>query len=221
MFPQALFTPCLQKQSWKNPPRIWDSRSGWKHFQRITDPSCLGLTPRIDRPTSKCQTFSIILKETDPKWSEEEIASELAQQINIQKDELTIKLFIKKDGKILNTIKAGFTTTEVQQRAIATGQFISNQFFRLKEIINEELSVTRCFKCQKFDHRSSSCKRTTKCRKCTQPHSTRDCQTPNNEAICAKGDENYRLAVVQSSYKLLTKFTKADLWHHRNQCRRN
>ena len=42
-----------------------------------------------------------------------------------------------------------------------------------------------------------------------------------NEAICAMCDENYRLAVVQSSYKLLKKFTKADLWHHRNQCRRN
>ena len=135
----------------------------------------------MDRSKGKDQTSSIILKETDTNWSEEEMTSELAQQLNIQKDELTEKRFIKKDGKILNTIKADFTTTEVQQRAIATGQFIVNQFFRLKEIINEELSVTRCFNCQKFGHRSSSCKRTTKCRKCTQPHSTRDCQTPINE----------------------------------------
>ena len=46
----------------------------------------------------------------DPNWSEKDIALKLAQQLNFQEDELTIKRFIKKDGKILITVKADFTT---------------------------------------------------------------------------------------------------------------
>ena len=62
----------------------------------------------------------------DPNWSKEDKASHLAQQLNIQKDELTKERFIKKDGKFLNTVEADFTTKKVQQRAIPTELFIAN-----------------------------------------------------------------------------------------------
>ena len=53
------------------------------------NPSSVGVNTRVDRSKGKYQTSSIILKETDTHWSEEEMTSELAQQLNIQKDELT------------------------------------------------------------------------------------------------------------------------------------
>ena len=71
-----------------------------KNISANWNPSCLRVNIEMDRPKGKYQTTSIISKEMDPNWTKEDIPMELAQRLNIQKDELTIKRFIKKDGKI-------------------------------------------------------------------------------------------------------------------------
>lgn len=42
--------------------------------------------------------------------------------------------------------------------------------------INEYIHVTRCFKCQKYNHKAVDCLDTPKCARCSKDHSTIDCR---------------------------------------------
>lgn len=60
-------------------------------------------------------------------------------------------------------------------------------------VIYEDLSVTRCFNCQGFNHKNSTCKSRRACKICSGEHDSSDCQDKIKKCInCVTANSSYR-----------------------------
>ena len=77
-----------------------------------------------------------------------------------------------------------FISPEDADYAIERG-IILNHTMHVAVLHNHQYMITQCFKCQKYGHISTNCRRETKCGRCAGDHSTQACDRETNTPKCA------------------------------------
>ncbi len=59
------------------------------------------------------------------------------------------------------------------------------------EYFEKECRIKQCFKCQRYDHVSKTCRNSKKCEQCAQKHSTKDCRIAIDHRSCANCENKH------------------------------
>ena len=84
------------------------------------------------------------------------------------------------------------------ERAITNGIFLTDQYFRTNEFIEEErIEIFRCYNCQNFRLIAKTCKSAPKCGKCAGNHSTETVTQKNPHVQTANQDTLQTIPTVK------------------------
>ena len=153
-----------------------------KEIEEAWNSTFLGTEATCRRPRKLQKNHSVIIRDVlkEDVFTDSEMTA-LLQDIF---PDATARRFVKKDKSILNIVKIDFPNRNDMERAITSGNFRNDQYFRGNEFIEEERTpIVRCYNCQNFGHIAKTCMSAPNCGKCTGKHSTVDCNP--EEPACA------------------------------------
>jgi len=142
-------------------------------LQKMTLRSGVSLRQTKD-PTSRDNNFVIILG-VNPTIDDKDISNELQR---------SCKRIVsaKQRGAATWKVKLQCNSKEEKRSLLSSGISIGLTRFKVTDYTTKQ-GVLQCYKCQGFSHISASCTNETKCQKCGQEHSSKDCES--NELKCA------------------------------------
>lgn len=116
-----------------------------------------------------------------PEFKTFQSEAEIVKYLSSQGVVACKRLTIKRDGKLIETgtVFLTFNSSRLPERL--TVGFIS---VKVEEYVPSPL---RCFRCQKFGHTSSTCKRKIACAKCAGEHEDKECMQTTRKCVNCSG----------------------------------
>ncbi len=84
------------------------------------------------------------------------------------------------------------------------------------EYFEKECRIKQCFKCQRYDHVSKTCRNSKKCEQCAQKHSTKDCRIAINHRTCVNCEDKHSTWNFQCDVKTTKKRRLNIIWKNKS-----
>jgi hypothetical protein len=84
------------------------------------------------------------------------------------------------------------------------------------EYFEKECRIKQCFKCQRYDHVSKTCRNSKKCEQCAQRHSTKDCRIAIDHRSCANCEDKHSTWSFQCDVKTTKKRRLNIIWRNKS-----
>jgi hypothetical protein len=84
------------------------------------------------------------------------------------------------------------------------------------EYFEKECRIKQCFKCQRYDHVSKTCRNSRKCEQCAQRHSTKDCRIAIDHRSCANCENKHSIWSFQCNVKTTKKRRLNIIWKNKS-----
>lgn len=132
----------------------------------------------------KEKKYSTIAMGINESVTEEDFKNQMVKIFNFKEEEIDItKSFKSKNGKVNIILKAN---KKISDKLQDNSCFIS--FNRV--VFKRYVKINRCFRCQRFGHVQSFCKKDACCARCGQRHDTRSCSSERYKCINCNSTEH-------------------------------
>jgi hypothetical protein len=84
------------------------------------------------------------------------------------------------------------------------------------EYFEKECRIKQCFKCQRYDHVSKTCKNSKKCEQCAQKHSTKDCRIAIDHRSCVNCEDKHSTWNFQCDVRATKKRRLNIIWKNKS-----
>jgi hypothetical protein len=156
--------------------------------------------------------------------------------INTLNQKATIEKIVKQNStlhKNLNILRVTWTKKVINQRKKYFSLIIeiissemTNRLIK-KELLNEhthlvceyfekECRIKQCFKCQRYDHVSKTCRNSKKCEQCAQKHSTKDCRIAIDHRSCVNCEDKHSTWSFQCDVRATKKRRLNIIWKNKS-----
>ncbi len=123
--------------------------------------------------------------------------------------------------KITNQRKKFFSliieivSSEMTNRLIKE-ELLNEHTHLICEYFEKECRIKQCFKCQRYDHVSKTCRNSKKCEQCAQKHSTKDCRIAIDHRSCANCEDKHSTWSFQCDVKATKKRRLNIIWRNKS-----
>jgi hypothetical protein len=83
------------------------------------------------------------------------------------------------------------------------------------EYFEKECRIKQCFKCQRYNHVSKTCRNSKKCEQCAQEHSTKDCRIAIDYRTCVNCENKHSTWSFQCDVKATKKRRLNIIWKNK------
>jgi hypothetical protein len=156
--------------------------------------------------------------------------------VNTLNQKTTIEKIVKQNNtlhKNLDILRVAWTKKIINQRKKVFSLIIeivnskmTNRLIK-EELLNEhthlvceyfekECRIKQCFKCQRYDHVSKTCKNSKKCKQCVQKHLTKDCRIAIDHRICVNCENKHSTWSFQCDVKTTKKRRLNIIWRNKS-----
>jgi hypothetical protein len=84
------------------------------------------------------------------------------------------------------------------------------------EYFEKECRIKQCFKCQRYDHVSKTCRNSKKCEQCAQKHSTKDCRIAIDHRAYVNCEDKHSIWNFQCDVKTTKKRKLNIIWRNKS-----
>lgn len=158
----------------------------------------LGDKFEVSKPTTILP--QLIISGVEKEYDENQLIAEITKTNPGFCEEDNFKLVHKKLVKSRESEKWMYVIEPGEQ----TYKKMENRYIMVDfkhHFVREYLNVTRCYNCQRYKHKATSCAATTICAVCSKNHSTRDCQESRNLKCINCMDANQNGANYKVNHK--------------------
>jgi len=114
------------------------------------------------------ETYSLVIKDFQLTWKEEETAIELH---DIYSSLIKLTRLVTRDGRPMNIVRADFNSSQVVKQLLNQGKIDINSMKLYVRPYFAPIKINKCRKCFKHDHFTNQCISPQLCFRCGQQHS--------------------------------------------------